>query len=70
MRVLSNKEMRELEKIFEPYEEGKGFKLISSAPEEAVEAFKKYREIWHRLIKEEEEALLLDQFPELGQSKD
>lgn len=58
MRVLPNKEMLELRKIFEPYKEKNRYTLVDDAPEEAIQAFKKYDEIWDRLCKEEEQALL------------
>lgn len=49
MRFPLTDEMHELEKIFEPYEEG--CHLMESAPKEAIEAWKKYC----RLFEEERE---------------
>lgn len=45
MIIHNTPEMDELEKIYEPYEEG--CHLKSDAPAEAVEAFEKYLELFN-----------------------
>lgn len=44
MRFPITDEMRELEKIFRPYEDG--CHLVENAPQEAVNARNKYYELW------------------------
>lgn len=44
MRIIATKEMEELRKIYEPYEEG--CHLVKDAPPEAVEAKKRFNELF------------------------
>lgn len=59
MRILDTEEMKNFKKIFKPYLDRR-YDLVADAPKEAVEAYNKYFELFRKISKEEEEALLAE----------
>lgn len=50
MHAIFSKEMQELKKVFMPYIDKKTLKLVDNAPEEAVKALEKFKEIGRELF--------------------
>lgn len=50
MHAIFPKEMQELKKVFMPYIDKKTLKLVDNAPEEAVKALEKFKEIGWELF--------------------
>lgn len=50
MHAIFPKEMQELKKVFMPYIDKKTLKLVDNAPEEAVKALEKFKEIGRKLF--------------------
>lgn len=50
MHAIFPKEMQELKKVFMPYIDKKTLKLVDNAPEEAVKALEKLKEIGRELF--------------------
>lgn len=50
MHAIFPKEMQELKKVFMPYIDIKTLKLVDNAPEEAVKALEKFKEIGRELF--------------------
>ena len=50
MHAIFQKEMQELKKVFMPYIDKKTLKLVDNAPEEAVKALEKFKEIGRELF--------------------
>lgn len=50
MHAIFPKEMQELKKVFMPYIDKKTLKLVVNAPEEAVKALEKFKEIGRELF--------------------
>ena len=50
MHAIFTKEMQELKKVFMPYIDKKTLKLVDNAPEEAVKALEKFKEIGRELF--------------------
>lgn len=50
MHAIFPKEMQELKKVFMPYIDKKTLKLVDNAPEEAVKALEKFKEIGQELF--------------------
>ena len=50
MHAIFPKEMQELKKVFMPYIDKKTLKLVDNAPEEAVKALEKFKEIGRELF--------------------
>lgn len=50
MHAIFPKEMQELKKGFMPYIDKKTLKLVDNAPEEAVKALEKFKEIGRELF--------------------
>ena len=50
MHAIFPKEMQELKKVFMPYIDKKTLQLVDNAPEEAVKALEKFKEIGRELF--------------------
>lgn len=50
MHAIFPKEMQKLKKVFMPYIDKKTLKLVDNAPEEAVKALEKFKEIGRELF--------------------
>lgn len=50
MHAIFPKEMQELKQVFMPYIDKKTLKLVDNAPEEAVKALEKFKEIGRELF--------------------
>lgn len=50
MHAIFPKKMQELKKVFMPYIDKKTLKLVDNAPEEAVKALEKFKEIGRELF--------------------
>ena len=50
MHAIFPKEMQELKKVFMPYIDKTPLKLVDNAPEEAVKALEKFKEIGRELF--------------------